>query len=174
MSKKPKLLAFPSTLSLLAALLISINTVGQELETGGTPRAAAQAHGFLVGASAELKPLGTDPAYAQTLAREYNVLTAENAMKFEALRPTRSRFAFADADKILDFAAAHGMKLRGHTLVWHHQLPRWLVDGNFSRDEAVTLAAERWRGLRFTEFELRQIAAIRDDLDAEYDAKVTR
>jgi transposase-like protein len=39
---------------------------------------------------------------------------------------------------------------------------------------ALIRAAERWRGLRFTEFELRQIAAIRDDLDAEYDAKVTR
>jgi hypothetical protein len=35
-------------------------------------------------------------------------------------------------------------------------------------------AAERWRGLRFTEFELRHIAAVRNDLDAEYDAKVIR
>jgi GH35 family endo-1,4-beta-xylanase len=135
MSKKSKLLAFLSTLSLLGALLFSINTLSQELETGGTLRSAAQAQRFLMGAAVGIKPLGTDPAYAQTLAREYNVLTAENAMKFAALRPTRSRFAFADADKILDFTTAHGMKLRGHTLVWHHQLPRWLVDGNFSSDE---------------------------------------
>ena len=34
-------------------------------------------------------------------------------------------------------------------------------------------AAERWRGLRFTEFELRQIAAVRNELDAEYEAKLT-
>jgi hypothetical protein len=69
MSKKSKLLAFSSMLSLLAAaLLVSINTEGQELETGGTLRSAAQTHGFLVGASAELPPLETDPAYAQTLA----------------------------------------------------------------------------------------------------------
>jgi hypothetical protein len=103
--KVSKLLAFPSTLSLLAALLVSINIVGQELETGGTLRSAAQAHGFLVGASAELKPLGTDPAYAQTLAREYNVLTAENAMKFEALRATRAiRFCRCGQDR----ASTHG------------------------------------------------------------------
>jgi putative transposase len=38
---------------------------------------------------------------------------------------------------------------------------------------ALIRAAERWRGLRFTEFELRQIAAVRKDLDAEYDAKLT-
>ena len=31
---------------------------------------------------------------------------------------------------------------------------------------ALVRAAERWRGLRFTEFELRQIAAVRADLEA--------
>src|SRR4051812_43695546 len=103
MSKKSKLLAFSLMLSLLAALLVSINTGGHESKTGSTLRSAAQTHGFLVGASAELTPLETDPAYAQTLAQEYNVLTPENAMKFRPLRPTRSRFAFADADKIVDF-----------------------------------------------------------------------
>jgi len=38
---------------------------------------------------------------------------------------------------------------------------------------ALIRAAERWRGLRFTEFELRQIAAVRKELDAEYEAKLT-
>ena len=39
---------------------------------------------------------------------------------------------------------------------------------------ALVRAAERWRGLRFNEFELRQIAAVRKDLDAEYEATITR
>jgi len=39
---------------------------------------------------------------------------------------------------------------------------------------ALVRAAERWRALRFTEFELRQIAAVRKDLDAEYEATITR
>ena len=39
---------------------------------------------------------------------------------------------------------------------------------------ALVRAAERWRGLRFTEFELRQIAAVRKDLDAEYEATSIR
>ena len=39
---------------------------------------------------------------------------------------------------------------------------------------AMIRAAERWRGMRFTEFELRQIAAVREDLDAEYEASITR
>jgi putative transposase len=39
---------------------------------------------------------------------------------------------------------------------------------------ALVRAAERWRGLRFSEFELRQLAAVRKDLDAEYEATITR
>jgi hypothetical protein len=38
---------------------------------------------------------------------------------------------------------------------------------------ALIRAAERWRGLRFTEFELRRIAAVRKELDAEYESKLT-
>ena len=38
---------------------------------------------------------------------------------------------------------------------------------------ALIRAAERWRGLRFTEFELRQIAAVRKDLDDEYQTLIT-
>ena len=38
---------------------------------------------------------------------------------------------------------------------------------------ALIRAADRWHGLRFTEFELRQIAAVRKELDAEYEASIT-
>jgi hypothetical protein len=34
-------------------------------------------------------------------------------------------------------------------------------------------AAERWRGLRFTEFELRQLATVSKELDQEYEASIT-
>jgi hypothetical protein len=39
---------------------------------------------------------------------------------------------------------------------------------------ALTRAAESSRGLRFTEFELRQLDAARKDLDAEYENSITR
>ena len=38
---------------------------------------------------------------------------------------------------------------------------------------AMTRAAERWRSTRFTEFERRQIEAVRHELDAEYEAADT-
>ena len=38
---------------------------------------------------------------------------------------------------------------------------------------ALIRAAERWRRLRFSEFELRQIAAVRKELDQEYEASIS-
>lgn len=116
------------------------NAAGQEL---GTPlRSKAQSRGFLIGAAVDSKPLSDDAAYAETLTQEFNVVTAEGAMKFRSLRPTRDRFDFRDADKIVNFATAQGMKVRGHTLVWHSSIPRWLRDGNFSKDEIATILKE--------------------------------
>jgi endo-1,4-beta-xylanase len=34
------------------------------------------------------------------------------------LHPEPQRYDFAAADGLVDFAAAHGMRVRGHTLVW--------------------------------------------------------
>jgi hypothetical protein len=52
---------------------------------------------------------------------------------------------------------------------------RCLLSGVLARDRVSTglRDAERWRGLRFTEFELRQIAVVRKDLDDEYQTTIT-
>ena len=38
---------------------------------------------------------------------------------------------------------------------------------------ALIRAAERWRSLHFTEVKLRQVAAVRKELDEEYQATIT-
>ena len=38
---------------------------------------------------------------------------------------------------------------------------------------ALIRATDRWRGPRFTKFEQRQIAAVRKELDKEYEASIT-
>jgi endo-1,4-beta-xylanase len=60
-------------------------------------------------------------------------------MKFAAVQPGRHVYTFQDADTIVAFARAHGMQVRGHNLVWYKVLPSWLTDGNFSRQEAMTI-----------------------------------
>ncbi len=39
---------------------------------------------------------------------------------------SEGNFTFGNADNILAFAQAHGIKMRGHTFVWHNQVPAWV------------------------------------------------
>lgn len=49
-------------------------------------------------------------------------------MKLESLKPVQGQFTFEEADRLINFAAAHGMGVRGHTLVWHNQTPQWVFE----------------------------------------------
>ncbi|MCZ8522454.1 MULTISPECIES: endo-1,4-beta-xylanase [Paenibacillus] len=82
---------------------------------------------FAVGAA--VNPL-TIVTQKELLAAHFSSITAENEMKPVSVQPEEGRFTFDDADRIAAFAAAHGMKMRGHTLVWHNQTPDWMfLDG---------------------------------------------
>lgn len=94
--------------------------------TGETPlRDRAAAKGLLYGAAGLKSALSQDLNFASAFARECGILVAESAMKWDALRPDPERFNFTDGDWLAEFAQTHKMRLRGHTLVWHHALPPW-------------------------------------------------
>lgn len=97
-------------------------------QSGPPLRALAEKRGIQIGAAVEPNLLLQDPEYAQVLAREFNLLVAENVMKWGALQTARGQFNFAPADLLVDFAQKNQMTIRGHTLVWHQQLPRWMYD----------------------------------------------
>jgi endo-1,4-beta-xylanase len=49
-------------------------------------------------------------------------------MKWDTVQGTEGRFNFGPGDAIVSFAATHGMKVKGHALVWHHQRPDWVTN----------------------------------------------
>jgi endo-1,4-beta-xylanase len=82
----------------------------------------------------------TDPQSSSLIKRHFNSLTAENVMKWSTLQPTEGNFNFTEADKIIDFAVANGMKVRGHTLIWHNQTPSWVfMDGTATASKELVL-----------------------------------
>ncbi|WP_438446061.1 endo-1,4-beta-xylanase [Gorillibacterium sp. sgz5001074] len=85
---------------------------------------------FDIGAAVNLE---TIVSQKDVLTAHFNSITAENDMKFERVHPEEDVYTFEAADRIADFAAAHGMKLRGHTLVWHNQTPDWVFAGKDGR-----------------------------------------
>ena len=96
---------------------------------------------FPIGAAVEPQTLVTQ---GDLLAAQVNSLVAENEMKWERIHPRRGNAAtsynFYGADAIAAFAREHGMRMRGHTLVWHQQVPRWVfrgANGTATRDEVL-------------------------------------
>jgi endo-1,4-beta-xylanase len=101
---------------------------------GDTLRSAAAARGIYIG-SAVASRLLQQPEYASVVAREFNQLQPENETKMRFVHPARDRFDFSGGDAIAAFAAAHGMKMRGHVLVWHEAVPDWVTKGGFTPDQ---------------------------------------
>ncbi|MFC5529459.1 endo-1,4-beta-xylanase [Cohnella yongneupensis] len=80
---------------------------------------------FRIGAAVNPITLNTQ---SELLKHHFNSVTAENEMKFERLQPVEGTYTFTAADRLVDFAAANGMGVRGHTLVWHNQTPQWMFE----------------------------------------------
>jgi endo-1,4-beta-xylanase len=111
----------------LAALPTTSATAGEQ-----GLRAAARGTGVRIGTAVDGTALTTDEPYRAAVGREFNVVTPENAMKWESVEPTQGHYDWTQADQLVAFARAHGQLVRGHTLVWHNQNPAWLTEAAFT------------------------------------------
>ncbi|HEX3438683.1 MAG TPA: endo-1,4-beta-xylanase [Pseudacidobacterium sp.] len=123
MSGKPTRREFLQRAS-IAAIAASMPSI-DDVSGPRSLRAHAEARGLLVGCAVVPERLSGEPQYAETVAEQANLLVAENAMKWHALRPAPDKYNFAPADAILAFAEGHKQRLRGHNLCWHQALPDW-------------------------------------------------
>ena len=108
---------------------------------GMSLREAGATRGLLVGCAVAVWRLKTDPAYADLVKAQAGIVVAENEFKFASLRPSPTEFNFKAADVLAEFAAANGMKLRGHNFVWHRQIPAWF-DGYVTKANAEQVLVE--------------------------------
>jgi endo-1,4-beta-xylanase len=81
-----------------------------------------------VGTAVRGDALKRNRAYRQIAAAQFASVTPENEMKWYAIEPKRGDFTFEAADAIVDEAREAEQKVRGHTLVWHVQLPGWVKE----------------------------------------------
>ena len=89
-------------------------------------------------------PLLDDPGYAAAIASTFSSVTPENELKWQLVEPERGRFDFSGGDRIVRFAEAHGLAVRGHTLVWYQQLPSWARGSDLH--EHITREMAHYRG----------------------------
>jgi endo-1,4-beta-xylanase len=111
------------TAGLLAAA--GVVTLSGTANAAGTLGASAAENGRYLGVAVAANHLG-ESQYASVLDAEFNAVTPENEMKWDATESSRNSFNFGAADQIVSHAQGKSMKVRGHTLVWYSQLPGWV------------------------------------------------
>jgi endo-1,4-beta-xylanase len=85
---------------------------------------------FDVGTAINTGDLTPDSEYLKTILKHYGVFTTENEMKPENINPADGVYNWSAADKFAAFGSDNNVKLRGHTLVWHQQVPSWWFSGS--------------------------------------------
>lgn len=117
--------------NLMFKIFVGAVLLGSTAPAGiGEPLKEVYAQDFLIGNvmgnGPSYRAMRKDPIELEVLVREFNCLTAENLMKSEYLQPEPGKFNFKEADEFVAFAEQHNMKVVGHALVWHSQVPSWL------------------------------------------------
>ncbi len=110
-------------------LLVSVILLSTSLVSNAQPADKGlkdfYANYFPVGVAISPRHL-RDSATSSFILRHFNSLTAENVMKMQPIHPAEDRYNWRGADAIVQFATENGLKVRGHTLCWHNQAPKWM------------------------------------------------
>lgn len=117
-------------LSIVALVLLVALVIGSVIVNAATPtgtRLKDIQSRVLIGTAFPSKfDLMSDAStFTSVAAAEFNIVTPENAMKWDETEPLQDYFTFDDADRIVSWAQSRGWKIHGHTLVWHSQTPSW-------------------------------------------------
>jgi endo-1,4-beta-xylanase len=82
---------------------------------------------FPVGAAVSVSLMKGNAKYNGVVTKEYNTITAENAMKFKNLHPEENTYFWEDADYLVAYALSNNKRIHGHTLNWYTSLPAWVT-----------------------------------------------
>lgn len=111
---------------------------------------------FLIGVALEPGVL-VSVGHQELIKKHFNSMTAENCMKPSSIHPREEKYSFTAADRLVEFAKENDIKMRGHTLIWHSQVPDWFFvegDGPASRETLkarmkthITGVMQRYKGV---------------------------
>ncbi|MFJ9909326.1 endo-1,4-beta-xylanase [Streptomyces sp. NPDC101152] len=135
---------------LLAAVVSVLTLTAPALAAGSTLKAAAEADGRYFGTALTDSDLsvGSETAIA---GAQFDMVTPGNEMKWDTTEPSNGSYNFGPGDQIVQFAQSHGMRVRGHNLVWHSQLPSWVSSLPLSQvrsamESHITTEATHYQG----------------------------
>src|SRR5882757_8910866 len=96
----------------------------------------------------------SNPTLLSVAAAQFEMVTPGNEMKWDTTEPSNGTFNFGPGDQIVAFAQSHSIRIRGHNLVWHSQLPGWvsslpLAQVQAAMENHITTEATHYKGKLF-------------------------
>ncbi len=80
----------------------------------------------------------------KVINKHFNTYVMENETKPDQIHPKEDTYNFDATDKFVEFGEKYGKTLRGHTLVWHSQVPNWFFEDN-GEQASADLLVERMK-----------------------------
>ncbi|KAF1954249.1 endo-beta-1,4 xylanase [Byssothecium circinans] len=122
------------TLATLLAVsaLVSSMPVAEPISAIEERQAEKSIHDAFVAKGKKYFGTCTDPNRLNTgsnsaiIKANFGQITPENSLKWDATEASKGTFSFGTADQTLKFATDNNKLIRGHTTVWHSQLPSWV------------------------------------------------
>ena len=127
------------TLTARSTVPITVAPTSQFVRSGERLKTLAEEKDLLIGYASLLNYFNRPDAdlYQATAAEEFNIVTAENSMKWGYINPQPGEYRFNAADTLVEFANANDMVLHGHTLVWYTSLPQWVQTAPLEAREGI-------------------------------------
>jgi GH35 family endo-1,4-beta-xylanase len=97
---------------------------------------------FSVGVAVNMRNM-INEKHIDIIKTNYNSVTAENDMKPGSVQPNEGEWNWRNADAIANFCRENGIKLRGHCLVWHSQVGRWMFQDVDAAGNSVQAGKEK-------------------------------
>ncbi len=104
---------------------------------------------FLIGTAGDL-PGRYSEAELANVKTHYDIVTPENSMKPQPTHPTEDNYNFTTPDALVKWSDENGLKVWGHTLLWHAQTGNWFFQGPDGQPASRELALERLKKHIFT------------------------
>ncbi|HEX6526170.1 MAG TPA: endo-1,4-beta-xylanase [Streptosporangiaceae bacterium] len=143
--------------SLALAVAVAVGVPGSALAAavpataaGSTLRAAAEAQGKYFGTEVTGNMINNS-TITNLAGQQFDMVTPGNEMKWDTTEPSNGSYNFGPGDGIVSFAQSHSMRVRGHNLVWHSQLPSWVSSLPLNQVQAameahITTEATHYKG----------------------------
>jgi endo-1,4-beta-xylanase len=113
----------------MTPLALAVLLAGSVSPEASAALRASMPPGMLIGAALNRATIeGRDRLAGPIVAAQFDSITSENVLKWVLVHPEPARYDFVAPDAFVALGEKQGKTIVGHTLVWHHQTPKWVFE----------------------------------------------